>query len=217
MTAANQELVERVTRLVVEALREHADPRRVLLGVSNRHVHLSLEDFRTLFGADAPTVKAHVVQHGEFAANEVVTLVGPKGMMDRVRVMGPCRSRSQVELSRTDCYALGIKAPVAQSGHLDDAAPITIIGPKGRVDLDHAAIIAARHVHLGPEDARRLGVKDQDLVSVRIEGDRAAVLDNVICRVKDNFTSEVHLDTDEANAVGVRSGDRVTILVDGIC
>ena len=211
-----QDLVEQITRLVVEALREQRpDPRRVVLGVSNRHVHLTAEDFRTLFGSPEPTVKSFVRQHGEFAAEETVTLVGPKGSMERVRVMGPCRSRSQVELSRTDCYALGVKAPVVQSGHLDSAAPITLVGPHGRVELEHGAIIAARHVHLGPDDARALGVQDQDLVRVRVEGERGAVLGNVICRVKDNFTSEVHLDTDEANAVGARSGDMVTILLEG--
>ena len=214
MTVDTQELVEHITRLVVLALREHDDPRRVVLGVSNRHVHLSPEDFRTLFGTSEPTVKAFVVQHGEFAAEQSLTVQGPRGSLERVRVMGPCRPRSQVELSRSDCYSLGINAPVVQSGHLDTAAPVTLIGPQGRVELDHAAIIAARHIHLGPNDAHRLGVSDQDLVRVRFEGDRGAVLDNVICRVKDNFTAEVHLDTDEANAVGARTGDIVTILVE---
>lgn len=209
----NQELVQHITRLVVVALREQIDPRRVRLGVSNRHVHLSPEDFRILFGTSEPTVKAFVVQRGEFAAEQTVTLQGPKGRMERVRVMGPLRSRTQVEVSHTDCHGLGIKAPVVQSGHLDDAAPITLLGPAGQVECEHAAIIAARHIHLGPADASRLGVQDQDLVRVRIDGDRGGVLDNVICRVKDNFTAEVHLDLDEANAVGARTGDKVTVLV----
>lgn len=213
MTVDDQELIMHITHLVVDALAKHTDPHRVVLGVSNRHVHLSPEDFVTLFGSGEPTVKAWVVQHGEFAANETVTIQGSRGSMERVRVMGPCRPRSQVELSATDCRALGIQAPVTQSGHLDEAAPITIIGPAGRIDCEHAAIVAARHIHLGPGDAEALGVKDQDLVRVRIEGDRGGVLDNVICRVKDNFTSEVHLDTDEANGIGGRTGDMVTVLV----
>ncbi|MGA4670688.1 phosphate propanoyltransferase [Propionibacteriaceae bacterium Y1923] len=214
MTVADQELITRITTLVVDALAKHTDPHRVVLGVSNRHVHLSPEDFATLFGSGEPTVKAWVVQHGEFAADQVVTIEGPRGRMEKVRVMGPCRRQSQVELSATDCRALGINAPVTQSGYLDEAAPITIIGPEGRVDLEHAAIIAARHIHLGPGDAEALGVKDQQLVKVRFEGERGGVLDNVICRVKDNFTSEVHLDTDEANAVMGRTGDIVTVLVE---
>ena len=214
MTVDDKQLITHITTLVLRALVEHTDPHRVVLGVSNRHVHLSPGDYRTLFGAGEPTVKAWVVQHGEFAAEQVVTLHGPRGTMERVRVMGPCRPRSQVELSQTDCRALGVDAPVRQSGHLDDAAPITIIGPAGRVDLDHGAIVAARHLHLGPEDAIRLVVHDQDLVRVRLDGDRGGTLDNVICRVKDSYTAELHLDTDEANAVFGRTGDRAMILTE---
>lgn len=208
-----KELLEQVVREVMDDLqRESSDPERVVLGVSNRHVHLSPRDFRTLFGYDEPTVRKYVRQRGEFAADETVTVQGSKNSMERVRVMGPLRPKSQVELSHTDCYAVGIKAPVRQSGHLDDAAPVTLVGPKGSVDLDHAAIIASRHVHLGPQDAVRLGVKDQELVKVVFTGDRGGVLDNVICRVKDNYTSEIHIDTDEANAIGARTGDVVTIV-----
>lgn len=208
-----KELMEQVVREVMDDLqRESSDPRRVVIGVSNRHVHLSPGDFRTLFGYDEPTVRKYVRQVGEFAADETVTVKGAKSSMEKIRVMGPLRPRSQVELSHTDCYALGIKAPVRQSGYLDDAAPVTLIGPRGSVNLDHGAIIASRHVHLGPKDAEGLGVKDQDLIRVVFEGDRGGVLENVICRVKDNFTSEIHIDTDEANAVGARTGDVVTII-----
>ena len=208
-----KELLEQVIKEVMDDLQqESTDPRRVVIGVSNRHVHLSPEDFRTLFGYSEPNVRKYVRQVGEFAADETVTVQGPKSSMEKVRVMGPLRARSQVELSHTDCYALGIKAPVRQSGYLDDAAPAALVGPRGSVNLDHAAIIASRHVHLGPQDATRLGVKDQDLVKVVFEGDRGGVLDNVICRVKDNFTSEIHIDTDEANAIGARTGDVVTII-----
>lgn len=208
-----KKLLEQVVREVMDDLQlESSDPRRVVIGVSNRHVHLSSADFRTLFGYDEPTVRKLVRQRDEYAADETVTVQGPRNAMEKVRVMGPLRARSQVELSHTDCYALGLKAPVRQSGHLDDAAPVTLVGPRGSVNLDHAAIIASRHVHLGPQDAKRLGVQDQDLVKVAFEGDRGGVLDNVICRVKDNFTSEIHIDTDEANAIGARTGDVVTII-----
>lgn len=187
------------------------DPTRVIVGISNRHVHLSDGDFRTLFGYDAPKVKKEVRQRGEFAAAETVTLHGPKGAMARVRVMGPNRPQTQVELSRTDCFALGIHAPMAQSGHLDEAAPVEIEGPAGRVQLEHAVIVAGRHIHMSPEAAGALGLRDQDTVSVRFPGERGARLDNFLIRVKDSYLPELHLDTDEGNALAVRTGDYVEI------
>jgi len=129
-----------------------------------------------------------------------------------VRLMGPCRPKSQVELSRTDCVALGIDAPLAQSGHLEAAGPIEIEGPKGRLKLDHGAIVAARHIHMGPSHAEQLGVKDQETVQVQFGGERGGTFDNFIIRVKDEWVPEIHLDTDEANALGVRSGDFATLI-----
>ncbi|MFZ2750872.1 MAG: PduL/EutD family phosphate acyltransferase, partial [Propioniciclava sp.] len=120
---SDSQLIASIVDKVLERIAE-ADPQQVVVGISNRHVHLCDADFLTLFGYPAPQVKKNVRQHGEFAAEESVTLHGPKGTMARVRVMGPNRSASQVELSRTDCFALGIKAPMAQSGHLETAAPI---------------------------------------------------------------------------------------------
>lgn len=202
-------IVDRVLSRIAEA-----DPRQVIVGISNRHVHLSDADFQTLFGHPAPKVKKYVRQHGEFAAEESVTLHGPKGTMARVRVMGPNRPQTQVELSRTDCFALGIDAPMAQSGHLADAAPIEIEGPAGRVSLDHAVIVAGRHIHMGPSEAAALGVKDQDRVSVMFAGERGGRLDNFLVRVKDSYLLELHLDTDEGNAIGARTGDYVRICGD---
>ena len=187
------------------------DPSKVIVGISNRHLHLSDADFRTLFGYDAPTEYKTVRQHGEFAAEETVTLHGPKGSMGRIRVMGPNRPATQVELSQTDCYALGIKAPMAQSGNLADAAPIEIEGPAGRVSLEHAVIVAGRHIHMGPSDAAALGLVDQDRVSVVFGSERGARLDNFLIRVKDSYVLELHLDTDEGNAVGAKTGDWATI------
>lgn len=137
-------IADRVVSRIMEA-----DPSRVIVGISNRHIHLCDADFRTLFGYEAPTVRKMVRQHGEFAAEETVTLHGPKGSMPRIRVMGPNRAQTQVELSQTDSLALGVKAPVAQSGQLASAAPIDIEGPAGRISLDHAVIIAGRHIHIG--------------------------------------------------------------------
>lgn len=198
-------LVSQIASRVVERLYE-ADPKQVIVGVSNRHVHLSDDDFRTLFGYAHPRVRRHVRQHGEFAAEESVSLVGPKGTLERVRVMGPNRAATQVELARTDCISLGVDAPIAQSGHLEHAASIEIRGSKGTVRRN-AAIVAARHIHMGPGDASALGVKDQDLVKVKFGGLRGAVLENLIIRVKDSYTQELHLDTDEANALGAATGD----------
>lgn len=207
------QLIASIVDLVLERI-AGADPRRVVVGISNRHVHLCDADFQTLFGYPAPQVRKYVRQHGEFAAEESVTLHGPKGTMTRVRVMGPNRSATQVELSRTDCFALGINAPMAQSGHLDDAAPIEIEGPAGRVSVPHAVIVAGRHIHMGPAEARALGVQDQDRVSVDFGGERGARLDNFLVRVKASYLLELHLDTDEGNAVGAKTGDHVRICRD---
>ena len=207
-------LIKEITLRVLREILDAEDPNRVVVGVSNRHVHLSAADLKTLFGLDAMTVFRPVRQPGEFAAQQTVNLHGPRSSFAKVRLMGPCRPQSQVELSRTDCIALGINAPVTQSGHLTDAAPIDLEGPRGRITLDHGAIIAARHLHVGPSHAAALGVADQDLVRVRIDGRRGGVMDNFIVRVKPEWIPEIHLDTDEANAIGLRTGDRVTLLKD---
>lgn len=187
--------------------RLHSMQNQIVLGVSNRHVHLSREDLTTLFGLDALTVYRRVRQPGEFAAEQFVKVHGPRTTFEKVRIMGPCRAKSQVELSRTDCIQLGIDAPLTQSGHLQNAGPVEIEGPKGRVRLEHGALVAARHVHMGPGHAAELGVADQELVKIRFGGQRGGVLDNFIIRVKDEWVPEIHLDTDEANALGLHSGD----------
>ncbi|MEA5121035.1 MAG: phosphate propanoyltransferase [Propionibacterium sp.] len=200
-------LVDEITRKIWDRLECLMDPTRIVVGVSNRHVHLNEADLKTLFGLDALTIFRQVRQPNEFAAEQFVTVHGPKASLEKVRAMGPCRAKSQVELSRTDCYALGVKAPVIQSGHLDSATPIDIEGPLGSIHLEHGAMVAARHVHLGPADAAALGVKDQDLVKFAFGGQRGGVLDNFIVRVKADWVPEIHLDTDEANALGLKQGD----------
>ncbi|MFZ0529905.1 MAG: phosphate propanoyltransferase [Propionicimonas sp.] len=200
-----RQLVEEVTRMVLFRLQGMQG--QIVLGVSNRHVHLSKEDLATLFGLDELTVFRKVRQPGEFAAEQFVSVHGPRTTFGKVRVMGPCRPKTQVELSRTDCINLGIEAPVTQSGHLDAAGPIDIEGPLGRIRLEHGAIVAARHIHMGPSHAQELGVADQDQVKVAFTGQRGGVLDNFIIRVKDEWVPEIHLDTDEANALGLRHGD----------
>lgn len=211
---ATAAIIKEITMRVMRELVNDGDPTRVVVGVSNRHAHLSKEDLKTLFGLDAMTVFKPVRQPGEFAAEQIVAIHGPKSSFAKVRLMGPCRPRSQVELSRTDCVALGIDAPITQSGHLDNAGPIEIEGPKGRILLEHGAMIAARHLHLGPSHAAALAVADQDLVRVRIDGVRGGIMDNLIIRIKPEWVPEIHLDTDEANALNLRTGDRVKILKD---
>ncbi|MDR1851534.1 MAG: propanediol utilization protein [Propionibacteriaceae bacterium] len=199
---------ERIAKITAEVCRriEAMDPTRVQIGVSNRHVHLSERDINILFGVDAFEVLKPVRQPGEFAATQRVDVIGPRTTFKNVRCMGPCRKASQVELSLTDARALGIKAPVTQSGHLEDAAWVEIEGPCGRIRRQ-AAIAAARHIHMGDSHAAELGLKNQDLVSVEFEGVRGGRLDNFIIRTKPEWLPEIHLDTDEANALGVATGD----------
>lgn len=205
-----EQLISTIVAKVVAKVND-AEPSKTIVGISNRHLHLTDADFATLFGYAAPKVKKYVRQHGEFAAEESVTIRGPKGSFERVRVMGPNRTGTQVELSRTDCRALGVDAPMAQSGHLENAAPLEIEGPAGSISLAHTAIVAGRHIHMGPSDASALGLKDQDRVSVLFDGERGGRLDNFLVRVKDSYLMELHLDTDEANAIGAKTGDYATI------
>jgi putative phosphotransacetylase len=206
MEELSSRLVEEVTRRVLIRLQGLDDPLRIVIGVSNKHAHLSASDLQTLFGLDAMTVARAVRQPGEFAAEQTIAVHGPRTTFPKVRLMGPCRAKSQVELSRTDCIALGVDAPVTQSGHLDNAAPIDIEGPLGRIHLEHGAMVAARHIHMGPSHAAQLGVADQDLVRVAFSGERGGIMDNFIVRVKAEWIPEIHLDTDEANALGLKSG-----------
>ncbi|NLJ74243.1 MAG: phosphate propanoyltransferase [Firmicutes bacterium] len=185
---------------------------KVPVGVSNRHIHLSDEDLETLFGEGYKlTVRNELSQTGQFAADETVTIQGPKRSMDRVRILGPTRSQTQVEISRTDSFTLGVTPPVRDSGSLEGSPGITIIGPKGQITLDKGVIIAQRHIHMTPEDAEAFQVKDKDIVSVKVDGERALTFDNVLIRVRDDFVLEMHIDTDEANAAALSNGQMVEV------
>lgn len=185
------------------------------VGVSNRHIHLTREDVETLFGPGYQlTKKKDLSQPGQFACNETLTLVGPTmKMIEGVRVLGPERKASQVELSKTDAIGLKIKAPVRESGDVKGSAPITIIGPKGVVQLKEGCILANRHIHMSLEDAKRYDVKDGDYVSVETigEGKRTKLYD-VQIRATDKFVLEMHLDTDDANACGIGNGAKVKLV-----
>ena len=202
-----------VTRLVIEELEKFQ--RSVPIGVSNRHIHLDRADMDILFGQDSElTFKKELGQPGQYACEETVTLHGPKGELGRVRVLGPLRSESQVEVSVTDGFALGVRPPIRESGRIEGTPGVTIVGPKGTIEKDTGTIAALRHIHLHPDDAARIGVKDKQMVKVEIPGLRGGILHNVLIRVSEQFAPEMHIDVDEANAMGVKNGDRAYIIVD---
>ena len=177
---------------------------------SARHVHLARPDLEKLFGEGYElTPERELSQPGQFLSKERLVLVGPKGKLERVAILGPLRDRTQVEVSLTDCFSLGVEAPIRESGDLDGSAGITLVGPKGEVALESGLIVAKRHIHASPEDAEKLDVKDGDRVMVRIpHTDRSLWFDEVLIRVRPDFHLALHLDTDEANAAGVRKGAR---------
>jgi acetate kinase len=178
------------------------------IGVSAHHVHLSQEHVELLFGPGHQLrPRVPLAQPGQFAAEETVRLAGPRGSLDRVRVLGPARDESQVEISRTEGYRLGINAPVRMSGDLEGTPGLIVEGSNGQVELDRGVIYAHRHLHMAPADARRLGLQSGDMVRIRVEGDRELVFGDVAVRVSPQFRLEFHLDTDEANAAQLSTGD----------
>lgn len=185
------------------------------VAISARHAHLSQATLDILFGAGYRLqVHAPLSQPGQFSAEETVTLIGPRGHIDRVRVLGPPREHDQIEISRSDEFTLGVDAPVRISGDLRNTPGITLAGPAGQVTLHDGVISARRHIHMSPQDAARYGVGDHDIVQVKIDSDgRDLIFGDVMVRVSPDFRLELHLDTDEANAAGVRCGDRVALIV----
>lgn len=189
----------------------------VTCNVSNRHIHVTKEDLETLFGPGAELeVRNHLMQPGQFASEQTVSLIAGRGrVIENVRILGPCRRYTQVEISRTDGFFLGIRPPVRNSGDLKGTAGGTLVGPKGTLVLKEGIIIADRHIHTTPEVAERFGVQNNDFIRVRIgHTDKPTILDRVRIRVLDEFVMEMHLDNDDANACGVTSGDRVEMLLE---
>lgn len=207
--------IELITRMVMEAMEQKKDAKGgylVPVGVSARHIHLTREHVEALFGPGYQLTKKKDLMGGQFAANEQVTIVGLKlRAIENVRVLGPVRKASQVEISATDAMKLGIRAPLRDSGDTAGSAPIAVVGPKGAVYLEEGCIVAGRHIHMSPADARNARVKDGDYVSVRAENERGTVFEHVKIRVDESFTLEMHIDTDEANAGGLKTGDTVRI------
>ncbi|WP_028560038.1 phosphate propanoyltransferase [Paenibacillus pinihumi] len=185
----------------------------VPVGVSARHIHLSQEHVEQLFGAGYQlTEMKPLSQPGQYAANETVAVVGSKGSFGKVRILGPARKQTQLEVSRTDAFALGVNPPVRESGSIAGTPGITIQGPAGEVVLEEGVIVAARHIHFHTSDAEKWGIADKQLLQVKLEGERGLILDNVIARVSADFALDMHIDTDEANAAGAKTGDTAIIL-----
>lgn len=183
------------------------------IALSNRHIHLSKGDLEILFG------KGHELRHfkdlsqpGQYACEETVDLIGPKGKIERVRVLGPTRPETQVEVSISDSFSLGLKPVIRQSGDIKNSPGLKLIGPRGQVEIEEGVIVAARHIHMHLDDAERFGVKDRDLVKIRTSGPRAVTFESVLVRAHENFALEMHVDIEEGNASGVKNGDLVELI-----
>lgn len=206
--------IEQITKLVMEMLQREGGKEgyMVPVGVSARHVHLTQAHVEALFGDGYQLTKKKELMGGQFASNEQVTIVGTKlRAIENVRILGPVRKFSQVEISRTDAMKLGVSAPLRDSGDIAGSAPIAVVGPKGAIYLKEGCIVARRHIHMSPQDARAAGVRDKDVVSVVADNPRGTTFDEVLVRVDDSFTLEMHIDTDEANASNIKTGDAVVI------
>ena len=186
---------------------------KVEIGISNKHVHLSDADVTALFGAGySLTLKKTLKQPGQYAAEEQVDVVGPKGTLKGIRVLGPTRKESQVELAQTDARTIGLSLPVRESGVLDNSPGVRLIGPAGEINLSKGAIIALRHIHLSVADAKEAGLKDKDRVTVKTFGSRPLIFEDVLVRAGDAYAREFHVDTDEGNAAGIKNDDLAEII-----
>ena len=207
--------IEKITRIILESLTKQNSGTgyMVPIGVSARHIHLTQADVETLFGKGYQLTKKKELMGGQFASNELVTIVGLKlRAIENVRILGPVRKASQVEISATDAIKLGIKAPIRESGKIEGSAPIAVVGPCGVIYLKEGCIIASRHIHMSPADAEKAGVKNGDVVSVKVDNERATTYNNVLIRVDPTFTLEMHIDTDEANAAKISTGMKAEIV-----
>jgi putative phosphotransacetylase len=233
--AMDQEILNRIVKEVFERLgqsgggpspldapqisHDHGvagNPRKIPVGVSVRHIHICKKDLATLFGEGAELHEfRELYQKGEFAAQETVSLVGPKmRVLEKVRILGPTRDRTQVELARTDAIFLGVDAPLRMSGDIAGSSPITLIGPKGVVELSEGCIRAMRHVHMNPREAAEFNLKNGDIVKLRVGGPSGVTFENVVIRVSDKVRLQVHLDTDEGNVADVHCNQEVEIIKD---
>lgn len=208
-----EELIQKITEAVLEQWNLlSTDPYQVPVGISARHVHLSRDHVELLFGAGYQlTPEKSLSQPGQFACKEQVEVCGPRGSIKKVRILGPERKQSQVEMAFSDCRILGINPPVRTSGDLKETPGILLKGPLGEVSLKEGVIIADRHIHMTPEEASWFDVSDGDRVNVLVPGEKAGVLGRVLVRVTSESRLDLHVDTDDANAFLLRQGQWVTI------
>ncbi len=186
----------------------------VLIETSARHVHVSQADLETLFGAGYElTKKKDLSQPGQYACEERVAVIGPKGQFPAVSILGPVRKATQVEISASDARSIGVAAPVRESGDIDGSAGCKIVGPKGEIEIEKGVIVAKRHIHMTPADAEKYGVSDKQIVNVKVPSDgRELIFGDVVVRVNENFSLAMHIDTDESNAASAKPGTMGIIL-----
>lgn len=212
MDMQNEELIRMIARAITRVQAEKNE-NAVPLGISNRHIHLSQQDLDALFGAGYQLTNIKdLVQPGQYACKEVLTVCGPKGAIEKVRVLGPVRKQTQVEILMGDTFKLGVKGEVRMSGVLSGTPGVTLIGPKGSVQIPEGVIVAQRHVHMSCEDAARFGVTDGEVVDLECQGTRPGLLHDVVIRANDSSKLECHLDTDEANGLGLNAKSIVRVV-----
>lgn len=203
-----------VTKVVIETIEEIRNKQNLVpTGISVRHIHIERKHLDKLYGYNYElTKKKYLSQKGQYAAEETLDLIGPKGTIKNVRILGPLRKQTQVEVSLSDARVLGIKPPLRKSGDLKNSLGIKLKGPKGEIDIDEGVIVADRHIHMSIEDSKKFNVKNGDLVKVYVESEKSGVFDNVSVRVDESFTLDFHIDTDDANAFFMEQGHLVKIL-----
>ena len=206
------ELVKIITKIVKETVNIN-NKLLVPVGVSARHVHLCREHMDILFGKDVELKKKKDLMGGQFAAKECVTILGAKlNSIENVRILGPLRKESQIEISKTDAIKLGLKVNIRESGKIKDSAPITLVGPNGAVSLLEGCIVAKRHIHMSVEDAKKFDLQNNEIVNVKVPGERGGLLSNVQIRIDSSYSLEMHIDTDEANAMEIECGSLLEII-----
>jgi len=205
---------EIIVRQAVDNIFDEMRQRPIPVGISNRHIHLCKTDFNALFPGRDLTIKKRLLQPDQYAAEEMVTVCGPKGKIERVRILGPLRRQTQVEISATDARTIGIKAPLRLSGKLTGTPGVRLISPFGEVVLKQGTLVALRHIHMSPFDALIYGLSEGDSVKVSIEGSqRKAIFDDVAIRIDSNMVLEMHIDTDEANAADLSNQSAFAVLI----
>lgn len=211
---------DEILKLLIEAVKENKNNKKevndsfeIPVGISNRHIHLSQKDVDKLFGDNYKLGKLKdLSQGGQYACNETITICGPRGSIEKIRVLGPIRSKTQVELSIGDCRKTGVSPSVRLSGDLKDTSGMTLIGPKGSVQLNEGVIVAQRHIHMNTENAKHFKVSDGEIVQVQVDGIRGGILNNVSVRINNSFNLECHLDTEEANSFGITPKSKIKIV-----